>query len=76
MNSYKILKHNIFKNVSKGPAFLWQTQIQAIEYGLNDAIRIKKNEALMILYSFTSVDMDFQTILMSKGILAEFCQKS
>ena len=25
------LEHNLFKNVSKGPAFLWQTQIQMIE---------------------------------------------
>ena len=33
-----LLKHNLFKNVSKGPAFLWQAQIQTIEYGLNDAI--------------------------------------
>ena len=30
------LERNSFKNVSKGSAFLWQMQIQTIEYGLND----------------------------------------
>ena len=48
-----LLKHNLFKKVSKGPAILWQTQIQTIEFGLNDTIRILKNEVILILYSFT-----------------------
>ena len=43
-----------------------------IEYGLKDEIRIKKNEVIMILYSFTPSDMSFQTILMPKVILANF----
>ena len=37
------LEHNLFKNVSEEQiALYWQTQIQVIEYGLNDAIQIKK----------------------------------
>ena len=36
------LEHNLFKNESKWDTFLWQTQIQSIGYGLNDAKRIKK----------------------------------
>ena len=35
------LEHDLFKNVSKGPAFWGQTQIQTIEYGFNDTIRIR-----------------------------------
>ena len=37
-----ILEQNLIKNVSKGQAFLWQAQIQPIEYYLkcNDTIRI------------------------------------
>ena len=65
------LKHNLFKNVSKGPAILWKTQIQTIEYGLNDAIRIKKNEFILIPFSFTPFDMNFRTILIPKVILAK-----
>ena len=64
---WRYLKRNSFKNVSKGPAFLWQTLIQTIEYGLNDAIGVKKNEVIMIIYSFTSFDMNFQIILMPKS---------
>ena len=30
------------RNVSKGPDFLWQTQIHRIEYGLNATIQTKK----------------------------------
>ena len=29
-----------------GPTFLWQTQIQTIEHGLNDAMRIEKNDVI------------------------------
>ena len=36
------LEHNLFKNVSNGPAFWWQTQIQTLENDLNDTIRIKE----------------------------------
>ena len=39
--------------------------------GLNDTIRIKKNEVDLILYSFTPSDMNFQTIWMSKVFLAK-----
>ena len=35
------LEHNLFKNAPKGPAFWGQTQIQTIEYGFNDTIRIR-----------------------------------
>ena len=31
-----LLERHLFKNVSGGPDFLWQTKIQAIEYGRND----------------------------------------
>ena len=30
-HSSNYLKHNLFKNVSKGPAFLWQTKIQTTD---------------------------------------------
>ena len=39
--------------------------------GLNDTIRIKKNEVDLILYSFTPSDMNFQTIWMSQVFLAK-----
>ena len=32
------LEYNLCKNVSNRLAFLWQTHIQTIEYGLNDTI--------------------------------------
>ena len=67
-----LLEHNLFQNVSKWVTFLWQTQIQTLEYGLNDAKRIKKKQVTLILYSFTPSDMNFQTILMPKVILAKF----
>ena len=41
-----LLERNLFKNISKVPAFLWQTQIQMNEFGLNDTKRIKKEEKL------------------------------
>ena len=53
------LEHNLFKNVSKGPAFLWQTQIQTTKYGLSDTLRIKENKVILILYSFTPYEMNF-----------------
>ena len=34
-----LLEPNLFKNVSKWVTFFWQTQIQSVEYGLNDAYR-------------------------------------
>ena len=66
------LEHNLFTNVSEGTAFLWQTQIQTINHGLYDMIRIKSKELLFILYSFTPSDINFQSILMPKVILAQF----
>ena len=38
----------------------------------NDTKRIKKKQVTLILYSFTPSDMNFQTILMPKVILAKF----
>ena len=38
------LEHNLGKNVSKGPAFLWQTQIQTIKFGFNNAYNMDINE--------------------------------
>ena len=45
----EILEHNFFKDMSKGPAFLRQTQIQTLEYGLDDAMPIKTNDLVLIL---------------------------
>ena len=70
-----ILEHTLFKNVSNRVTFLWQTQIQTIEYGLNDTKRITKNQVTLILYSSTPFDMIFQTILMPKVIFANFLSK-
>ena len=42
MDEFSLLEPNLFKNVSKGPAFLSQTQIQTIEDGLNDTMPIKR----------------------------------
>ena len=39
-------------------------QIQTIESDLNDTMWIKKNEVILIHYSFTPSDMNLQTILM------------
>ena len=64
------LEHNLFKNVSKWPAFLWQAQIQTIEYGL---LWYNTDLWRYINYSFTSSfsDMNFQMILIPKGIVAK-----
>ena len=67
----KVLEPNLFKNVSNWGSFLWQTQIQTIEYGLNDMKRIEKKQGTLILYSFTVSDLNFQTIFMLKVILAK-----
>ena len=40
------LKHNLFKNVSKWFS-LWETQLQTVEYGPNDAKWIKKKEVTL-----------------------------
>ena len=57
------LEHNLLRMYLRDqPAFLWQTQIQKIEYGLNDTIRMKKKE--VTLYPFTPSDMSFWTIWM------------
>ena len=42
-----------------------------IKYGLNDTKRIKKKQVTLILYSFTPSDMNFQTYLLPKMILAK-----
>ena len=47
-----------------------------IESGLNNTMRIKRNEVMMRLYSFIPSDMNFKTILMPKVILAKKnCQR-
>ena len=57
--------------------FLWQTQIQMIEYGLNDTKRIKKKQVTYIdtflIYNYTVApsDMNFQTFLLRKVIFAK-----
>ena len=70
------LEHIFFKNVSKGPAFSRPTQIQTLEYGLDDAMRIRKKDLVLIEYSFTSSDMNFQTIWMAKGILTKIWSRN
>ena len=55
----RALEHNLCKNVFMGPAFLWQTQIQTIEYGLKDTILITKKDFALIFFSFTPTDMNF-----------------
>ena len=46
------LERNLFQNVSNRPAFLWQKQIQNIEYGLNsynvDKIERSHNNTLLV----------------------------
>ena len=59
----EILEHNFFKDMSKGPAFLRQTQIQTLEYGLDDAMPIKTKDLVLIL--------NFQPTWMPKGILTK-----
>ena len=68
----KPLKHNLFKNVSNWVTFWWKSQIQTTEYVHDDTKSIKDNQVILILYSFTPTDMNFQTILMPKLILAKF----
>ena len=68
----KILEHIFSRNVSKGPAFSRPTQSQTLKYGLDDAIRIKKKDLVLIEYSFTPSDRNFQTIWMPKEILTKF----
>ena len=63
----------MLKNVSKGPAFLWQMQIQTIEYDLNVTIRIKKKEVILILHSVTlSLWYDFSNDLDSQIDFGKF----
>ena len=42
-----------------------------IKYGLNDAIRVKKKEDLLIIDPFLPSNMNFETILMPKVNLAK-----
>ena len=54
-----------------------QTQIQTLKYGLDDAMRIKKKDLVLIEYSFTSYsDMNFQPIWMPKGILTKIWSRN
>ena len=57
-----VLERNLFKNVSKGPAFLWQTQIQTIE--LPSMIRYKWKRKRFLVYTLWyefSNDFDAQS---------------
>ena len=72
----EIIKAYFLKNVSKGPVFSRPTQIQTLEYGLDDAMRIKKKDLVLIEYSFTHSDMNFKTIWISKGILAKIWSRN
>ena len=64
---FQNLKYNLFKNVA---SFLWQTQIQTIEYGLNDTIRIKRKK-------FDWYFIHLKTMKMPKVLLAKkMSQKS
>ena len=67
-----MLEHNFFKNVSKAPAFSRPTQIQTLKYGLDDAMRIKKKDLVLLEYSFTPSDNNFQTIWMHKWFWQKF----
>ena len=71
---FQKLEHTLFENVSKGPLFLWQTQIQTNEYGFNDIMQIKKKkERSYIDNSLTCIlSHKFLTILMPKMTLAMF----
>ena len=71
IGSFLLLEHNLFKNASNWVIFLWDKQIQTIKYGLNDAKRIKKKQDILILYSYTPSDINFQTSLLAKVILAK-----
>ena len=52
------------------------TQIQTLEYDLDDAMWIKKKDDVLIEYSFTPSDMNFQTIWMPKGILTKIWSRN
>ena len=47
---------------------------ETLEYGLDDAD--KKERPLLIEYSFTPSDMNFQTIWMPKGILTKIWSRN
>ena len=64
------LDHSLFKNVFEGPAFLWQTQIQMIEYGLYDTIQMKGRSYVDTHLKHS--DKNFETILMPKAGPLEF----
>ena len=68
--SHHPLEHNLSKNVSNAPAFLWHAQIEKIKNLFNDTIWIE-NKIHFHFYSFTRPAMNFQTILMPKVILAK-----
>ena len=61
-----LLEHNLFMNLSKGSAFLWQTQMQSIEYGPCD----RRKKLHLILSSFTvhhHVDMNSMSFCCPKS---------
>ena len=75
-NNRTILELIFFKNVTKASASSRRTQIQTLEYGLDDAMRIKKKDFVLIENSFTPSDMNFQTIWMPKVILTKIWSRN
>ena len=67
------LEHNLFKNVSKESLFWSYTNwIQTIEYGSNDAIRIKKEASYIDNLLIYTLSYEFKTILMPTKNLLPF----
>ena len=77
--SLEILEHNLFKNVSKWATFLWQTQIQTINYGLLKWYKTDKKETSYIdtwliytlWYEFSN-DIDAQSDFGKKFVTTKY----
>ena len=50
---------------------MWQTQIQKMEYGLNDAIGIRKEASYIDILLIYTLWYEFQTILMTTSDFAK-----
>ena len=64
------LEHNLFKNIFNGRKFKRLNMAS-----INDTIGIKKEKIMLVLFLVYPSDMQLQTILMPKMILAKFCIK-
>ena len=69
------LKHNLFKDVSKGLAILWQTLIQTIEYGLKNTIRIKRMKFYWYFIHLHPLIWIFKQSWCPKLFFQNFCHK-